>query len=149
MKKHYIKASLTLLAAIVTILAGMYVYSCPENETKEARAVKNIIIDSVTLDNRSGTGCYILRDTAGTEYVFSRLPDSLRGKDISGSSAEIRYSLSGGVKKLRELSINGEKMLSEKVQSRPALAHIAGAVIMTAGFVLLWVFVNIVTKRSK
>lgn len=144
--KKYLTAALTLIAAIALLLAGMYVYSRPENEPTEPTAVKNITVESVTLENRRGGSCYVLRDTAGTEYVFSRLPDSMRGRDISGRIAEVRYAPVDGVKRLRELSVNGETLFSELASQSPAMAHVLGAVIITGGFLLLWLFVNIVTR---
>lgn len=147
--KKYLSPAMSLLAALLLIFAGMYVYSRPESAATEPTAVKNIVIDSLTLDKCGGKSCYILRDTAGTEYVFSRLPESLRSRSLSGETAEIRYSLRGGVKTLRQLSINGERLLYERQNGGPALAHIAGGVIISLGFLLLWLFVSLLTRAKK
>ena len=147
--KKQIPAALSLIAAIALILAGMFVYSRPESGADEAAAVKNIIVESVSLENRSGRGCYVLSDASGDEYVFSRLPDSERLRSISGSGAEIRYTQKNGVKYLRSLSINGEVLLHDENARAPAFAHVIGAVIIAGGFIFLWQFVNAVTRPKK
>ena len=76
--KKYFTAALSLLGAVALMLAGMYVYSQPDNGGDEALVTKNIIVGSVEIESRGGDSFYVLRDKFGSEYIFNRLPDPVR-----------------------------------------------------------------------
>ena len=132
--KKYFTAALSLLVAVALMLAGMYVYSQPDNGGDEALVTKNIIVGSVEIESCGGDSFYVLRDKFGSEYIFNRLPERMRSESYEGRSAQVRCTPadSSGRRVLRELS--------------PELAHIMGAVIITAGFLLLWLFVRRVIR---
>lgn len=150
--KKYFTAALSLLGAVALMLAGMYVYSQPDNGGDEALVTKNIIVGSVEIESCGGDSFYVLRDKFGSEYIFNRLPERMRSESYEGRSAQVRCTPadSSGRRLLRELSIDGKVLISsgDAGGSGPELAHIMGAVIITAGFLLLWLFVRRVIRMA-
>ncbi len=147
--KKYFATALTLLGAVALMLAGMYVYSQPDSGGDETLVTKNIIVGSVEIESRGGDSFYVLRDKFGSEYIFNRLPECMRSESYEGRNAQVRCTPadSSGRRLLRELSIDGKVLISSGTGgSGPELAHVMGAVIITAGFLLLWLFVRRVIR---
>ena len=134
--KKYFATALTLLGAVALMLAGMYVYSQPDSGGDETLVTKNIIVGSVEIESRGGDSFYVLRDKFGSE-------------SYEGRNAQVRCTPAdnSGRRLLRELSIDGKVLISSGTGgSGPELAHVMGAVIITAGFLLLWLFVRRVIR---
>ena len=73
----------------------------------------------------------------------------MRSESYEGRNAQVRCTPadSSGRRLLRELSIDGKVLISSGTGgSGPELAHVMGAVIITAGFLLLWLFVRRVIR---
>ena len=151
--KKLLTAALPLLISLALLLMGMYVYSKPDKRSSEPQVTRNITVESIEIESYGGRSFYVLRDTHGSEYIFTRLPELMGGENCVGRSAQVKCTPadSSGRRCLRELTIDGKVFIGNTENgdgSSPEMAHIAGAVIITMGFISLWVFVRNVIRLA-
>lgn len=151
--KKFLTAAVPLVVSLALLLMGMYVYSKPDIRNSEPLVTRNIIVESIEIESHGGSSFYVLRDKHGSEYIFTRLPELMGGGNCVGRSAQVKCTPadSSGRRYLRELTIDGEVFISNDEHgggSSPQMAHIAGAVIVTMGFIALWIFVRNVIRLA-